>query len=171
MVCSIFPGRASGAWPCELPKSDEISPLADRPPLNALVAAVPAEALVVFQEQAPSACIRCYQVRCRLPCIIHLYLPKDSFQRTRVSQPHQGRAPLGRVLISFDPEADAGEGDCGEEVSCKLVMAGRDASEVLELVEEAFDEIALAVEIMGCGALLPAIPSPAPRTGAPTPLA
>ncbi len=37
-------------------------------------------------------------------------------------------------------------------------MAGRDASEVLELVEEAFDEIALAVEIMGCGALLPAIP-------------
>ena len=36
-------------------------------------------------------------------------------------------------------------------------MAGRNASEVLELVEEAFDEIALAVEVMGCGALLPAI--------------
>ena len=47
---------------------------------------------------------------------------------------------LGRVLIDFDPEADAGKGDCGEEVSCKLVMAGRDASEVLELVEEAFDD-------------------------------
>ncbi len=27
-------------------------------------------------------------------------------------------------------------------------MAGRDASEVLELVEEAFDEVALAVEVL-----------------------
>ena len=38
------------------------------------------------------------------------------------------------------------------------MIAGRDASEVLELVEEAFHEIALAVQVMGCGALLPAIP-------------
>ena len=67
-------------------------------------------------------------------------------------------APLGRVLIDFDPEADAGKGDCGEQVSCELVIAGRDASEVFELVEEAFHEVALAVEVMGCGALLPAIP-------------
>ena len=37
-------------------------------------------------------------------------------------------------------------------------MAGRDASEVLELVEEAFDVVALAVQVMGCGAPLPAIP-------------
>ena len=43
---------------------------------------------------------------------------------------------LGRVLISFDPETDAGEGDCGEGVSCKLVIAGRDASEVLELLKK-----------------------------------
>ena len=43
---------------------------------------------------------------------------------------------LGRVLIGFDPEADAGEGDCGEEVSCELVIAGRDASEVLELLKK-----------------------------------
>ena len=28
-------------------------------------------------------------------------------------------------------------------------MAGRDASEVLELVEEAFDEVALAVQVIG----------------------
>ena len=70
----------------------------------------------------------------------------------------QIRGSLGRVLISFDPEADAGKGDCGEEVSCKLVMAGRDASEVLELVEEAFDEIALAVQVIGHRALLPAVP-------------
>ena len=55
---------------------------------------------------------------------------------------------LGCVLIDFDPEADAGKGDCGEEVSCELVMAGRDASEVLELVEETFDEVALAVEVL-----------------------
>ncbi len=65
---------------------------------------------------------------------------------------------LGRALIDFDPETDAGKGDCGEQVSCELVMAGRDASEVLELVEEAFHEVALAVQVMGCGALLPAIP-------------
>ena len=64
----------------------------------------------------------------------------------------------GRVLIDFDPEADAGEGDCGEEVSCELVMADRDASKVLELVEETFHEVALAVQVMGCGALLPAVP-------------
>ena len=38
------------------------------------------------------------------------------------------------------------------------MIAGRDASEVLELVEEAFDEIALTVEVMGYRALLPAIP-------------
>ncbi len=37
-------------------------------------------------------------------------------------------------------------------------MAGRDASEVLELVEETFHEVALAVQVMGCGALLPAVP-------------
>ncbi len=37
-------------------------------------------------------------------------------------------------------------------------MAGRDASEVLELVEETFDEVALAVEVIGHRALLPAIP-------------
>ena len=38
------------------------------------------------------------------------------------------------------------------------MIAGRDASEVLELVEEASDEVALAVEVMGCGAPLPAVP-------------
>ena len=50
---------------------------------------------------------------------------------------------LGRVLIDFDPEVDAGKGDCGEEVSCELVIAGRDASEVFEPVEETFNEVAL----------------------------
>ena len=37
-------------------------------------------------------------------------------------------------------------------------MAGRDASEVLELVEEAFHEVALAVQVIGHRAPLPAIP-------------
>ncbi len=37
-------------------------------------------------------------------------------------------------------------------------MAGRDASEVLELVEEASDEVALAVQVIGHQAPLPAIP-------------
>ncbi len=85
----------------------------------------------------------------------------DARNRTRsisLSPISNASRELGRVLISFDPEVDGGEGDCGVEVSCELVMAGRDASEVLEFVEEAFDEIALAVEVMGCGALLPAIP-------------
>ncbi len=65
---------------------------------------------------------------------------------------------LGRVLISFDPEANGGKGDCGEEVSCKLVIAGRDAPEVLELVEETFHEVALPVQVIGHRALLPAVP-------------
>ncbi len=62
--------------------------------------------------------------------------PRDGHRRKRVQIPRTGTNPLGRVLISFDPEADAGEGDCGEEVSCKLVMAGRDASEVFELLKK-----------------------------------
>ena len=45
-----------------------------------------------------------------------------------------------------DPETGGGEGDGGEEVSCELVVARGDASEVFELVEEAFDEVALSVE-------------------------
>ncbi len=38
------------------------------------------------------------------------------------------------------------------------MIAGRDAPEVLELVEETFHEVALAVEVMGYRALLPAVP-------------
>jgi hypothetical protein len=42
--------------------------------------------------------------------------------------------------------------DEGEEVGSELVVAGADASEVLQLVEEAFDAIAFAIQ-----RLLPAI--------------
>src|SRR4030095_5529316 len=40
-----------------------------------------------------------------------------------------------------------------EVVSSKLVEAGRDAPEVLQLVEEALDEIALAIDRVGAGAV------------------
>ena len=52
-----------------------------------------------------------------------------------------------------DPESDGSECDCGEEVSCELVVSGGDGSEVLELVEEALDEVALAVDVGIDGAL------------------
>ena len=45
-----------------------------------------------------------------------------------------------------EPEATGCEGDGGEEVSGELVVARGDATEVLELVEEALDEIALSIE-------------------------
>ena len=53
---------------------------------------------------------------------------------------------LGRGLIMSDPETGGCESDGCEEVSCELVVARGDAPEVFELVEEAFDEVALAVE-------------------------
>ncbi len=40
----------------------------------------------------------------------------------------------------FDPNSDGCEGDCGEEVSCELVVACGDTPEVFEFVEEPFDE-------------------------------
>jgi len=46
-----------------------------------------------------------------------------------------------------DPESRGCYGDCGEEVSRELVVARGDTSEVLELVEEALDEVALSVEL------------------------
>ncbi len=45
-----------------------------------------------------------------------------------------------------DPETKRGEGYGGEEVSGELVVARGDAAEVFEFIEEAFDEIAMAVE-------------------------
>ena len=45
-----------------------------------------------------------------------------------------------------EPQAGAGKNDCREEVPGELVVPGGDASEVLEFVEEALDEVALAVE-------------------------
>jgi hypothetical protein len=36
--------------------------------------------------------------------------------------------------------------NCGEKICCQFVVSGRDGPKVLNLVEEALDEIALAVE-------------------------
>jgi len=52
-----------------------------------------------------------------------------------------------------DPESGSCECDGGEEVPCELVIAGGDGSEVFELVEEALDEVALAVDFGIDGAL------------------
>src|SRR5690348_3034096 len=46
-----------------------------------------------------------------------------------------------------DSDADGCESDCGEEVPCELVVAGCDAPEMFDLIEEALDEVALAIEI------------------------
>jgi len=52
-----------------------------------------------------------------------------------------------------DPESDGCQCDGGEEVSGELVVAGSDAAKVFDFVEEAFDEVALAVEGRIDGAL------------------
>jgi hypothetical protein len=36
--------------------------------------------------------------------------------------------------------------NCGEKIYCQFVVSGHDGAKVLNLVEEALDEIALAVE-------------------------
>lgn len=46
-----------------------------------------------------------------------------------------------------DPEPNGSQGDCREEVAGELVVARGDAPEVLEFVEEALDEVAVAVEL------------------------
>jgi len=46
-----------------------------------------------------------------------------------------------------DSDADRGKGDRCQEVSGELVVAGGDAAHVLELVEEALDEVALPVSL------------------------
>ena len=53
---------------------------------------------------------------------------------------------LGHQLISAHPDACGGELDEGEVVGVVLFVAGGDGAEVLELVEEALDEVAVAVE-------------------------
>ena len=53
---------------------------------------------------------------------------------------------LDHLLISSHPDTDGGELDEGEVIGGVLLVAGGDGPEVLELVEEALDEIAVAIE-------------------------
>ena len=53
---------------------------------------------------------------------------------------------LGRRLISSQPDTDAEEFDCGEVGVGALVVSCGDPSGVLELSEEALDQVAIAVE-------------------------
>lgn len=53
---------------------------------------------------------------------------------------------LTRRLVTRCPEANADEFDGGEEISRILVVAGGDAVELLDAVEEALDEVSLFVE-------------------------
>ena len=51
---------------------------------------------------------------------------------------------LGPVFVEQDH--GAGELDAGEEICGEFVIAGGDGTKVLEFVEEALDEVALAIE-------------------------
>lgn len=53
---------------------------------------------------------------------------------------------LGRRLINAQPQAHRGKLDHGEEVFGEFVVAGRDAAEVLQLGEEALDQVPLAIK-------------------------
>ena len=52
-----------------------------------------------------------------------------------------------------DPESNGCESDSSEEVSCEFVVSCGDTSEMFDLVEEAFDEVALFVDLRIDGAL------------------
>jgi hypothetical protein len=53
---------------------------------------------------------------------------------------------LGRRLISPQPQPQRGELDHSEKIGGEPVIACGDTAEVLQLGEEAFDQVSLAVE-------------------------
>jgi PRC-barrel domain len=59
----------------------------------------------------------------------------------------RNRDILGRCLISTQPNADGCELDEGQITSRQLVIPERDTPELLDLVEEPFDQIARAVQM------------------------
>jgi hypothetical protein len=73
--------------------------------------------------------------------------PWQLAQRVARAFERHREAALGRGLINAGPEASGGHEDSGEVVTRQFVEAGGDASEVLQLVEEALDEVALAVDL------------------------
>jgi len=49
-------------------------------------------------------------------------------------------------VSSVEPEDQANQLDCGEECAGELVISCGDGAELFELVEESFDEVALAIQ-------------------------
>ena len=62
------------------------------------------------------------------------------------------------TILLFEPDCDGGEFDEAHEVGEQLVVAGCDAAELFELVEEALDDVALLVEFGVIGTLERAVP-------------
>jgi hypothetical protein len=56
-----------------------------------------------------------------------------------------------------EPQSDCSDSYGSEEVPCELVVSGCDSAEVLELVEEALDEVAQAVDGVIDGSLVGAV--------------
>ena len=73
---------------------------------------------------------------------------KDLFRERSKQEPNRDKDfnKLGRRLISAQPQSHRGELDHGEEVLGQLVVTGGDTAEVLQLGEEALDEVPLAIE-------------------------
>ena len=53
----------------------------------------------------------------------------------------------------LEPDSDSSEFDEAHEVGEQLVVSGRDAPELFELVEEALDDVALLVQVGVVGTL------------------
>ncbi len=68
---------------------------------------------------------------------------------------------LGRGLNCSKPNPHGCEFDEGKEASAKLIVAGSDPAVLLELVKEAFDMVALAIQSL----FPPGLPSPMGAVG------
>src|SRR3981081_2645542 len=66
-----------------------------------------------------------------------------------------GSNRLGRGLIMSDVDSDRGKGDGGQEISGRFVVACGDPAQMLEFVEEALDQVALAIAFEVDGAYHP----------------
>ena len=62
------------------------------------------------------------------------------------------------TILLFEPDGDSGEFDEAHEVGEQLVVACGDAAELLELVEEALNDVALLIEFGVIGTLERAVP-------------
>ena len=87
------------------------------------------------------------------PCTSSLFCSRPfpslrsvAFVKFTHAPPKPESARPGHRLIMAQPDADGGELDEGEIVGGVLLVPGGDGAEVLELVEEALDEVPVAVQ-------------------------